>query len=171
MGNPSELKVGPCRIYFDSESLGFTMDNSVTIKSELNTFQVIPDQSGSAEAEYVTGESVSVEATLGETGRQQLAKLMIGGETMGDGGLAICASTGANLLQKAKELLLIPMDPTATDAYRASKAVPKVNMELVFSKEAVRTLPVKFTCFPDPTVHTHSLFGSGCMIKVEDVTT
>ena len=166
--DPQNLKLGPCYVFYGGENLGYTMDNSLAIKSELNTFEIIPDQEGSAVREYVTGQKYMVEATLGETARTALLALITGAEDKGDGSIAFCASTGFDLLSIADELILVPLDPNDTDQYRFPKASPKVSMELLFQKEAVRQLPVSFVCFPDKAEHTHSAIGTGAMMVIED---
>lgn len=170
--DPDNIYLGPCNVSWNGTDLGFTMDNSVTITSELATSKITPDQSGSPVKEYVTGQDVMISMTLGETDREKLKLVMYGTYDTGtNNGVAFADPIGTNILASAGELIITPMDVTNPNVYIAPKASPKTNLNIAFSKEAATTAPIVFQAYPDTTYGTHPTLGTGVQLVIEDPTT
>lgn len=165
--NADAIKLGSCWIFYDNEDLGCTFNDSIVISSEMTVKDIQPDQSGSPVKSYVIGNPVMVDMELGEVQRKKLATL-IPGASMDSGDLKMADATGADLRSTGKPLTLIPVDGNDNDIYYFPLAGVVTNLNLKFTRDSERVLPVKFKSYPDTSFYIDPTYGTGGVMAIID---
>ena len=159
------VKLGVCKIYFDSQDLGLTKGGvEVTVTTE--TFKVEVDQYGKTPVkEFIMGRQVMVKAPLAETTIENMARLMPGATITGAVGsevLTVSTGTGTDLLAIAKVLRLHPVskpDSDKSEDFVVYKAATPGALNFAYKLDAERIFNADFTGYPDPV--TGKLFAIG----------
>jgi hypothetical protein len=151
--------LGPCKIIYKNQDLGFTGENVVFRYSE-NHAPVNVAQLGTTNIdEILVGHTCEVEVELTRTQIATLASLIAGASGSGTGGdtIAVKNRIGCSNYGRAGHLILKPIacdgnaNPTSTTWLNVWKATPKLDMEISFNNSDQRMYSVTFVGYPDLT--------------------
>lgn len=168
--NPSNVKLGTCKVFFNGVDLGLTI-GGVELELTTNTRETKVDQFGdTAVNSIITGRTVKVTVPLAETTLDNLVATMPGATLVVDKTTAnkrridIQSGVGINLFDLAKELRLhpiaLPDNDVSEDVY-LPKAATGGNIKFAYKLDTERVFNVEFNCFPD---------SDGNVMKIGDKT-
>lgn len=153
--SPSDLRLGPCKVIFDGNDLGGTMEG-VTVSLAPATQDLLIDQFGSEAVDSViTGMAVSVKFTLAAAAKKELWKVaMPYADLISTGTKAIHLKNpiGTKLSQFAKALTLHPMDKDDADYsedHNFFKAYCKSAIEMKFDASSQQGLAIEMVAIVD----------------------
>jgi len=162
------VKLGVCKIFFDSQDLGFTK-GGVEVEVTTETKRVEVDQFGrTAINEIIVSRNVSVTVPLAETTLENLVKIMPGSTLVTDGTdptkkrVDVKTGVGLSLLEVAKELRLHPKslpDADESEDFVIPRAMTPGAIQFAYQTEDERIFNCTFTGYPDPV--TERLFFVG----------
>lgn len=155
--DPKNVKLGVCKVFYDGVDLGFTK-GGVEVTVETETHEVTVDQYGNTPInEYIMGRTVSVSVPLAETTLDNLVKIMPGAKLVTDAGsskksVLVPTGIGANLIDFAKELILVPKSVGGeldySDAVRIPKAATPGAMTFAYRLDEERIFNCNFKGYP-----------------------
>lgn len=154
----STIQCGSCRVSYDGEDLGYTIDGVIATYTE-ETEERYVDSSDLPIDVVVTRRGFKVEATLAEYSLERL-KNLLGGTSRyvtSEGGEHLVINGGLEGSKKnfAKTLQLIPLNVGVSHLITIYHAIPTVGIEWTYSKDSIRGTRVLFTA-----VHGESGFVS-----------
>jgi hypothetical protein len=168
--SPQNVKLGVCKVFYDGVDLGFTK-GGVEVTVETETHEVAVDQYGNTPInEYIIGRTVGISVPLAETTLDNLVKIMPGATLVTDpvsSGKSVLVPTGVgtNLMDLAKELILVPKGVSGTldnkDAFRVPKAATPGAMSFAYRLDEERIFNCDFKGYPVQEDGTEVLFQVG----------
>lgn len=156
MANNSEnIKLGTCRIMFDTVDLGYTIGGvEVTVTTETHSTMV--DQEGDTTVkEFIKGRNITVSTNLAETTLENLVAVMPGATLIDNAGkkhVEVKTGVGLDLVTSAKTLTLHPIqlpDSDKSEDLTIYKAATAGSMDFAFKKDDERVFAVEFKGYPD----------------------
>lgn len=169
MPSTENVKLGPCRITYNSVDLGFTK-GGVEVEVTTDTHKVTIDQFGeTAIAEYIMGRNVTVTMPLAETTLENLVAIMPGATLVTDSvdstkkKVSVIPGTGLDLLTIAAELNLHPWALPASDKtqdFTIPKAATAGAISYAYKIDEERVYNCTFMAYPD-TANGDVLFVVG----------
>jgi hypothetical protein len=158
---PSEaqnIKIGTCKITLDGVDMGLTM-GGVEVTVETTTKETRVDQFGDTVAqETIMGRNITVSMPLVETTLENMAKVFPGSEVITDATdltkikAEISTGTGISLLDRAKELILHPIELPETDVTEdliIPLASTAGSMNFMYKYDEERVFNTTFKGYPD----------------------
>ena len=168
--SPQNVKLGVCKVFFNGVDLGFTK-GGVEVNVETETHEVAVDQYGNTPInEYVMGRTVSVTVPLAETTLENLVTVMPGATLVTDPvssakSVLVPTGVGTNLIDLAKELVLIPKGVNGTldlkDSFRVPKAATPGSMSYAYRLDEERIFNCEFKAYPVVEQDAEVLFQVG----------
>lgn len=160
----SNVKLGVCKITFNSIDLGYTK-GGVEVDVTTSTHPVTVDQFGeSVINEYITKRDIKVKCPLAETTLENLVAIMPGATLIGTTvkRVDVTNGIGTNLLNIAHELRLHPialLDADKSEDLVIPHAATAGAMQFAYKHDAERIYNCEFMGYPDST--TKILFKLG----------
>lgn len=155
--DPKNVKLGVCKVFYDGVDLGFTK-GGVEVTVETETHEVTVDQYGNTPInEYIMGRTVSVSVPLAETTLDNLVAIMPGAKLVTDAATSkksvlVPTGVGVNLVDYAKELILVPKGVGGAldykDAVRIPKAATPGAMTFAYRLDEERIFNCNFKGYP-----------------------
>lgn len=156
--NPSQIKLGTCKVFFDNVDLGLTI-GGVEFELTTTTHDYKVDQFGdTAVNSIITGRQPKVTVPLAETTLDNLIATMPGATLVIDKTMAtkrrvdIKTGVGVSLFDLAKELRLHPIALPDTDKSEdiiLPKAATGGNIKFAYKLDSERVFNVEFKGYPD----------------------
>lgn len=175
------IKLGSCRVLFDGVDLGYTK-GGVQVEVATETLKVTVDQLGQTTiSELVQGRNITITAPLAESVLENMVNLMPGSSVSEKNDVVtITSAQGVNLIDVAKELILIPQDKTDY-VLVIPKAATAGNFTMTYQSDDVRVFSVAFSSYPDDdgvlgkmttykAVQTVKINESAPTVKVKETT-
>lgn len=168
--SPQNVKLGVCKVFYGGVDLGFTKGGvEVTVETETHEVQV--DQYGNTPInEYIIGRTVAVSVPLAETTLDNLIAIMPGAKIITDAttsgkSVVVPTGVGTNLIDLAKELILVPKGVGGSldnkDAFRVPKAATPGAMSFAYKLDEERIFNCDFKGYPTEEAGAEVLFQVG----------
>lgn len=150
MGDSTKIKIGPAKIEFDGEDLGYT-SGGVVAEYKRENFDVEVDQLNTKVDRIVTKEEFTVKVPLAELDLKRLFQFFNGASLNNVGDRYRLSLTGlaeGSLLPLAKTLVLTPKGGSPNDVLTMWHAIPDPEINLAYEKNKIRIFNVTFTAVP-----------------------
>lgn len=149
-GNAKNIRLGPCRVIWGVEDLGFTK-GGVEVSITSTQVSITSDQFGETPMDkYVTSRTVNVKVPLIETIPGKLDLILNGGD--GTAELATVQTVAGLSMRNASQSLVLHPISKADDDYSEDFVVIRAgvipNIEATYDSDNERVWSVTFTSFP-----------------------
>lgn len=155
MGNVSNLRIGPCRITWKGQDVGFTLGGA-TLTYERKLTDLTVDKYGDSPVDMaLTSTTLKIVTKVAEPVANKIKQMMPEGTDVVSGGneqVGFAAGEGATMRQYAGLLTLHPLSKSDTDYSEDVTiylAVPSNNVELGYEVANQRAFTVEFSALVD----------------------
>ena len=169
MARTKSYEIGACRIFFKRSGVGSEVDlgytsNGVSIKVTVETQEIEVDQIIEPVDEIVTKRVITISAPLTDFSMANMQLAFPGATLVTDAGdpnkqkLVISSVAGSSVRDNEGELRVHPIDKAASDKSKdffVPCAAPlSTDIEISYTKNGLRTLPIEFKAYPSEETAT-----------------